>query len=239
MADARNKMSMFINYLKAQLGVPLIDIEFEDAEIETFFLAPALLKYYSNRPFVYRVVKIDGGSGVTFVVPGIDSVYTQLSAGDSYFVGIVGIERSPETSVNNYAGDYLQYSFAEIMRDSEGIIMDRQHQATLADVFENDLIATHNYINDTINITPFNGKVSIALGYGLKKIEFVPHQHILILGDIAMLSFIETVRTGRGSVKLPGDVEINEDILSEKYTELQEKVPKLLEDLRIPLLMYA
>ena len=243
------KEELVLRRIKTEFGYPVIDIEVEDEKIKQNFLITALIDYYRAKPFEYAK-SITGSSGVVIVdIPDLTNVYgdsTELvNDRTSYFIGVVGMNREPSiihsdiTTLTGVSLPIIDYGAGGYIWDMSDEIMESMHQATIQDLFENDLLINYDPIKEQIHVSQFSGTVSLILGYGFNTLDFVPYKHLNVIAMLTARHLARSLRVARGSIDLQSEIGINEDILTETITRLDEEIPREMESIATPLLLYA
>lgn len=243
MVNRIDKKRLLEDMILAYFGVPILPIEINTEDELMNFITPALIKYYKFCPYEWRVSFTPGQQGGYFQVPDLSEKFSQLKPNESYFVGVTMINKAPSIKIspfNDLTFNPLLYNSASLESfDLEEHIMSVGHIASITDFFEDDLTFQYDPITNRIYVSQSTTPVSIALGYGFTIIDYVPYQHLDVVAMMTAYQLAHTLRVARGTLTISSEVDLNEDVLSDIIEKLNERIPRELDTISIPVLLYA
>lgn len=240
------------DYLKAQLGDPIVEALTEESDAIQNALNLALQSYWIAFPHSWMNVYSSKAQGT--VIDSVDNIMNMAFLGNSdaqskaFFLGVTRIEDGALGAIGNNIDSYLlgvpypnpSYKVYPGALDLAEIVRYRTEVGIITGEIE---VQYDDVIRCVKFLTPnAYGQFTVFYAFGFTEdagLTYVPSRHIAMLRKMTAYEFLTAVINARGGVQVISDYKMDMTYLSKRRDELKDEVEKELFQNQITTVMWG
>jgi hypothetical protein len=240
---SESKQQLVVNYIKSQLGDPIVKSITEESDTIQTAINNALVSYWLAFPYTWRTNYSSAARGtVVDTVQNItnnafmDQPAAQASA---YFLGVSRIEDGALGAIGNNIDSYLlgvpypnpSYKVYPGSLDLAEIVRYRTEVSIITGEIEveyDEVLGVIRYITPNAY-----GQFTAFYAFGFDEsvgLQYLPNRQIDLFRKMACVNFLDIVISARSNIAVNADFKLDMTALTKKRDDLQEKVDKEVTD---------
>jgi hypothetical protein len=246
------KQTSIENYLRSQLGDPIVAALTEETDAIQNALNLALTSYWTAFPHSWMTQYSSKAQGT--ITDSVDNIMSMAFYGNpdaqanAYFLGVTRVEDGALGAIGNNIDSYLlgvpypnpSYKVYPGSLDLAEIVRYR----TEVSIITGEIETQYDEVARVVRfITPnAYGQFTVFYAFGFTEdtgLTYVPNRHIDMLRKITAYEFITSVINARGAVQVIADFKLDLTFLSKRRDELKEDVEKELYRNQISTVMWG